>query len=162
MLQKSLLLALSLVPWLRSALWAPSIIEKDKKFYLFFSGNHVQKDEIGGIGVAVAETPAGPDYSVAYAIADSPMGPFKRQTKVMQQDPAVGTSAGHHSVIHDPKADLWYAVYHHRPLTETHRDHRVTCIDRMEFDAEGLIKPIKLTTKGVARRTLGNVASEKR
>lgn len=53
------------------------------------------------------------------------------------------------------KADLWYAVYHRRPLTETDGNHRVTCIDRMEFDAEGLIKPIKLTHQGVESRALG-------
>jgi hypothetical protein len=68
--------------------------------------------------------------------------------------PAVGTGAGHHSVIHDPKADFWYAVYHRRPLTETDGNHRVTCIERMEFDAEGLIKPSQLTHHGVASRAL--------
>lgn len=79
----------------------------------------------------------------------------------MQQDPAVGTGAGHHSVIHDPKADLWYAVYHRRPLTVTDGNHRVTCIDRMEFDAEGLIKPIKLTREGVEGRTLVKSTDDK-
>jgi hypothetical protein len=28
----------------------------------------------------------GPDYTVAYAIADSPFGPFKRIGKILQQD----------------------------------------------------------------------------
>jgi hypothetical protein len=28
----------------------------------------------------------GPDYSVAYAIAESPMGPFKRIGKILKQD----------------------------------------------------------------------------
>jgi beta-xylosidase len=97
----------------------------------------------------------GPNYSVAYGIADSPMGPFKRVAKVLQQDPEVGTGAGHHSVIHDPAADIWYAVYHRRPLTETDGNHRVTCIDRMEFDENGFIKPIKITKEGVEKRVLG-------
>ena len=39
----------------------------------------------------------GPDYSVAYAIADSPFGPFKRVGKYLQQDPKIATGAGHHS-----------------------------------------------------------------
>ena len=43
----------------------------------------------------------GPNYSVAFAIADSPLGPFKRIGRVLQQDPKVATGAGHHSVIHD-------------------------------------------------------------
>ena len=27
--------------------------------------------------------------------------------------------------------------------------HRQTCIDRMEFDADGFIKPVKMTFEGV-------------
>ena len=96
----------------------------------------------------------GPDYSVAYAIADSPLGPFKRVAKILQQDPQVGTGAGHHSVIHDAAADLWYIVYHRRPLGETDGNHRVTCIDRLEFDEHGFIKPVKITNEGVELRTL--------
>ncbi|MEI7911933.1 MAG: family 43 glycosylhydrolase [Verrucomicrobiota bacterium] len=126
------------VPWVRRALWAPAIVEKQGKYYFMWSE--------GGW--------TGPDYSVAYGIADSPLGPFKRVAKILQQDPQVGTGAGHHSVIHDAAADLWYIVYHRRPLTETDGNHRVTCIDRMEFDAQGLIKPVKITKQGVALRTL--------
>jgi beta-xylosidase len=93
----------------------------------------------------------GPDYSVAYAMADSPMGPFKRIDKILQQDPAVATGAGHHSVLNLPGTDQWYIIYHRRPLGETHPDHRVTCIDVMEFDENGLIKPVIITKDGVAK-----------
>ena len=98
----------------------------------------------------------GPNYSVAYATADSPFGPFERAGKVLQQDPAVATGAGHHSVINVPGTDEWYAVYHRRPLGETDRDHRVTCIDRMTFDADGDIEPITITFTGVAARPIRN------
>ncbi|MBC7770988.1 MAG: family 43 glycosylhydrolase [Pyrinomonadaceae bacterium] len=91
----------------------------------------------------------GPNYSVAYAIADSPMGPFKRIGKVLQQDPAVATGAGHHGIINVPGRDEYYMVYHRRPLGETDGNHRVVCIDRMEFDEQGLIKPVKITFEGV-------------
>ncbi len=94
----------------------------------------------------------GPDYSVAYAVADSPLGPFKRIGKILQQDPKVATGAGHHSVLQIPGADEWYIVYHRRPLGETDGNHRVTCIDRMEFDERGLIKPVKITFEGVPAR----------
>ena len=60
----------------------------------------------------------GPDYSVAYAIGDSPFGPFKRVGKILQQDPAIATGAGHHSVINIPGTDQWYIVYHRRPLVK--------------------------------------------
>ena len=54
----------SRIKWLRRALWAPAAIEKDGKYYLFFGANDVHEGEIGGIGVAVADNPAGPfeDY----------------------------------------------------------------------------------------------------
>jgi beta-xylosidase len=91
----------------------------------------------------------GPDYSVAYAMADSPLGPFRRIGKILQQDPKVATGAGHHSVIHVPGKDTYYIVYHRRPLGETDGNHRVTCIDRMVFDENGLIKPVTITFEGV-------------
>ena len=91
----------------------------------------------------------GPDYSVAYAISDSPTGPFKRIGKILKQDAKVATGAGHHSVIKYPGKDQYYIVYHRRPLGETNGNHRVTCIDKMEFDADGLIKPVKITFEGV-------------
>jgi len=93
----------------------------------------------------------GPDYSVAYAIADSPMGPFQRVGKILQQDPAVATGAGHHSVLHLPENDEWYIIYHRRPLGETDGNHRVVCIDRMTFGPDGEIQPVTITFDGVPR-----------
>ncbi|UOQ55688.1 glycoside hydrolase family 43 protein [Hymenobacter cellulosivorans] len=97
---------------------------------------------------------AGPDYSVAYAVADSPLGPFQRVGKILEQDPQVATGAGHHSVIQVPGTEEWYIVYHRRPLGETDMNHRVTCIDRLYFDAQGRIQPVKITKEGVAKRGL--------
>ena len=91
----------------------------------------------------------GPNYSVAYAVAGSLLGPFKRIGKILQQDPAVATGAGHHSVIKLPGRDSYYIVYHRRPLGETDGNHRVVCIDRMEFDEQGFIKPVKISFEGV-------------
>ena len=239
----------SSIKWAKRALWAPSVIEKEGKYYLFFGANDIQSDnEVGGIGVAVANDPAGPfkdhlgkplidkfhngaqpidqfafkdgngqyyliyggwrhcniaklnkdftgfipfedgttfkeitpkgyvegpfmfkkdgkyyfmwseggwtgpDYSVAYAIADSPFGPFQRIGKILQQDPKIATGAGHHSIIH--KKDKWYIVYHRRPLTETDGNSRVTCIDRMYFDDNGFIKPVVITNEGVEKNLL--------
>lgn len=246
----SKILDTSNVKWAKRAVWAPSIIQKDGKYFLFFGANDIQSDnEYGGIGVAVANKPegpfvdylkkplidkfhngaqpidqfvfkdkdeyyliyggwrhcniahlkkdftgfipyedgsifkeitpenyvegpfmfkkngkyyfmwseggwTGPNYSVAYAIADSPLGPFKRIGKILKQDPAVATGAGHHSVIHDKKKDLWYIVYHRRPLGEKDGNHRVTCIDMMTFDKDGLINPVKITNEGVKKNKL--------
>lgn len=91
----------------------------------------------------------GPNYSVAYAVADSPFGPFERVGTILRQDSAIATGAGHHSVIHVNRNDKWYIVYHRRPLGETDGNHRVTCIDEMFFDDKGFIKPVKMTMEGV-------------
>ncbi|MCT7027901.1 family 43 glycosylhydrolase, partial [Salmonella enterica subsp. enterica serovar Minnesota] len=88
-------------------------------------------------------------YSVAYAIGDSPLGPFKRIGKILQQDPTIGTGAGHHSVFHVGRDDSWFIVYHRHPLGDTDGNHREVCIDRMEFDADGKILPVKMTREGV-------------
>ncbi len=53
------------VKWVKRALWAPAIVKKDNRYFLFFGGNDIQSDnEYGGIGVAVADKPQGPfkDY----------------------------------------------------------------------------------------------------
>jgi beta-xylosidase len=53
------------VSWARRAIWAPSIVEKDGWYYLFFGANDIQNDQqVGGIGVARARQPEGPftDY----------------------------------------------------------------------------------------------------
>jgi hypothetical protein len=53
------------VAWGTRALWAPSVVEKDGWYYLFFSANDIQSDEEGGgIGVARSRDPGGPfeDY----------------------------------------------------------------------------------------------------
>jgi beta-xylosidase len=92
----------------------------------------------------------GPDYRVAYAVSNSINGPFKKIGIVLKQDPTIATGAGHHSVVQVPGKDEWYIIYHRRPLTETDGNHRVTCIDKMIFDKDGLIKPVKMTNEGVS------------
>ena len=113
----------------------PFMLKRKGKYYFMWSE--------GGWG--------GPDYCVAYAIADSPFGPFRRVGKILQQDPAVATGAGHHSVIQVPGMVEYYIVYHRRPLTETGRDCRETCIDRLYFDKQGNIVPVKMTFEGVKK-----------
>jgi beta-xylosidase len=251
------------IRWARRALWAPSVIEKDGRYWFFFSANDLQRpggplwdpadpsSHTGGIGVAVAERPEGPfrdhlgaplvgdfhhdaqpidpfvfrdedgshylfyggwgkcnlarldedfrgflpwpdgstfrdvtpegyvegplmfvregryyflwseggwgdaSYRVAYAVADSLEGPFRRAGVILEQDPAVATGAGHNSVIRRPGSDDWFIVYHRRPIPNLGRDHRVSCIDRLEFDTHGAILPVRMSFEGVAALPLG-------
>lgn len=116
----------------------PFMFKKDGKYYFMWSE--------GGWG--------GPDYKVAYAIADNPLGPFERIGTILEQDPEIATGAGHHSIIHNSGSDDWYIIYHRRPEPNIHRDHRVACIDKMEFDENGYIKPVKMTFEGVVANPL--------
>lgn len=116
----------------------PLMFKRDGHYYFMWSE--------GGWG--------GPDYAVAYAIADSPLGPFKRIGKILQQDPKVATGAGHHSLFHVAKDDSWYIVYHRHPLGDTEANHRETSIDRMFFDKQGHILPVKITNEGVQAHSL--------
>lgn len=235
----------SSVAWARRAMWAPAMVEKGGRYFLFFAANDIQSDrETGGIGIAAADRPegpfrdylgkplidrfhngaqpidqcifrdrdgthymiyggwrrcnitrlnedftglvahpdgevfkeitpegyvegpfmlerggryyfmwseggwTGPDYSVAYAIADSVYGPFRRIGKILKQDPTIATGAGHHSVVRFGHRDEYYIVYHRRPLGETDRNHRVVCMDWLEFDEAGFIRPVKMTSAG--------------
>jgi hypothetical protein len=89
----------------------------------------------------------GPNYSVSYAMADSPTGPFTRLTKVLAQDAAVARGSGHNSVINVPGTDIWYILYHRRPLGETDGNHRQLAYDRMVFRADGTIAPVTMKVK---------------
>lgn len=116
----------------------PFMLKRNGKYYFMWSE--------GGWG--------GPDYSVAYSVSDTPFGPFVRQAKILAADPEVATGAGHHSVIQIPGHDEYYIVYHRRPLGDTGRDHRHTCIDRLVFNPDGSIAPVKITHEGVGPRFL--------
>jgi len=62
----------SSIKWAYMAMWAPAIVKKENKYFLFFSANDIQSksrngvkdDTLGGIGIAVADKPEGPfkDY----------------------------------------------------------------------------------------------------
>lgn len=89
----------------------------------------------------------GPDYSVSYAMSDSPLGPFTRLARILQQDSAVARGSGHNGVFNVPGTDIWYMTYHRRPLSETDGNHRVTCYERMYFEEDGTIRNVEMLVK---------------
>ncbi len=98
-----------------------------------------------------------PNYHVAYGTSKSPLGPIQvaAQPIVLIQDPDNGIyGPAHNSVLQLPGKDEWYIVYHRINANYLDRDrgpgfHRQTCIDRMEFNADGTIRPVKPTNTGV-------------
>ena len=83
-----------------------------------------------------------PDYHVAYAMSDAPLGPYTGGTTVLQSNTSLGIqSTGHNSVLALPNGD-YYIVYHRWAIPGGDGNHRETCIDKMKFNADGTIAPV--------------------
>ena len=51
-------------PHVKNCVWAPTVIEKNGKYYLIFASNNIHTDEEeGGLEIAVSDTPEGPFHS---------------------------------------------------------------------------------------------------
>lgn len=106
----------------------PYMLKHEGKYYFMWSE--------GGYG--------GPDYRVAYAVADAVTGPFERRGLILQKDDVVADGPGHHSIVQDDEGAYWI-VYHRRILGDTVADHRVLAVDRFEFAEDGSILPVVMT-----------------
>ncbi|PRD56512.1 family 43 glycosylhydrolase [Sphingobacterium gobiense] len=91
------------------------------------------------------------DYRVRYGTSKSPTGPIEipENNLILTKNPELGIyGPGHNSVLQIPGKDEWYIVYHRfsRPngikMGEAAGYHREVCIDKMEFNADGSIKPV--------------------
>ncbi|KAK7221308.1 hypothetical protein V2G26_009311 [Clonostachys chloroleuca] len=86
------------VPWATGNAWAPTIIERDGKFYFYFSGN----------------SPEHSNKVMGVAVGDSPLGPFVAQEKPMVTgDEPVRTSGGAIDpyVWHDQTTGKYYLYW---------------------------------------------------
>ncbi|MBM6993897.1 MAG: family 43 glycosylhydrolase [Prevotella sp.] len=98
-----------------------------------------------------------PNYHVAYGTSDSPLGPIEvaKEPVILIQDAAHEIyGPAHNSVLQIPGRDEWYIVYHRINKNYLERSkgpgiHRETCIDKMEFNADGTIRPVVPTQRGV-------------
>ncbi|OUJ76278.1 family 43 glycosylhydrolase [Hymenobacter crusticola] len=86
-----------------------------------------------------------PRYSVAYATASSPLGPFtKASANPVLHGQGVVKGAGHHSVVQVPGTDEWFIAYHRFKIPGGNGYNRETCISPMRFDAQGNILPVNV------------------
>ena len=89
-----------------------------------------------------------PNYHVAYGTSDSPLGPIKvadRPIVLIQNPDKEIYGPAHNSVLNLPGTDEWRIVYHRINkwyLKDEPGVHREVCIDRMEFNPDGTIKPV--------------------
>jgi arabinoxylan arabinofuranohydrolase len=99
-----------------------------------------------------------PNYQVRYGTSATPLGKMTvpANNLVLKKDPAAGIyGTGHNSVIQVPGRDEWYIVYHRftYPQGLTMGDaagfHREVCIDKLEFNPDGSLKPVQPTHAGI-------------
>ncbi|MFD1148741.1 family 43 glycosylhydrolase [Saccharothrix hoggarensis] len=222
------------VSWADNSAWAPAVVAKNGRYYLYFSGGAASGDTGKHLGVAVSDSPTGPfrdalgrpliragaysgqaidpmvftddtgqsylywgngtayvvplnadmvsfdpaevrditpvgyreasfvfkrngtyyfmwsendtrdeDYRVAYATGTSPLGPWTKRGVVLQKRLDLGIKGpGHHSVVKAPGSDTWHVAYHRFAVPAGNGANREVAVDRMTFDANGLINPI--------------------
>ena len=91
------------------------------------------------------------NYRVRYGTSTSPTGviTIPENNLILAKDAAKGIyGTGHNSVLQIPGKDEWYIVYHrfNRPngikMGDAAGFHREVCIDKMEFNTDGSIKPV--------------------
>ncbi len=114
--------------WERNSKWneGPFVVKYNKKYYLFYSANFF----------------ASPEYSVGYAVSNSPLGPFIKalENPILSRTEYV-SGPGHNSVIKTPDGKEYFIIYHTQMKKEgTHL--RQLAIDRLIFTPDGKLKVI--------------------
>ena len=86
-------------------------------------------------------------YSVHYATAPSPTGPWEYRGKILGSDDK-HQGPGHHSFVENPATKEWFIVYHRWETARKdppYRGGRKIAVEKVEYDAKGLIRPITMT-----------------
>jgi GH43 family beta-xylosidase len=101
----------------------PFVLKQDHRYYLMYSANFY----------------ASRDYSVGYAVAESPLGPFIKSphNPVLVSPNAMISGPGHNSLIHSPDGSELFIVYHIHTDPGHPGGDRQVCIDRIGFREDG-------------------------
>jgi GH43 family beta-xylosidase len=106
-------------------LWneGPFVVKHNDKYYLLYSANFY----------------AGRDYSVGYAVAESPLGPFVKaaHNPILFSPNDKISGPGHNSVTTSPDGSELFIVYHIHTDPQNPSGDRQVCIDRMGFRDDG-------------------------
>ena len=129
------------------------VVKRQDTYYFFWSEDDTRSE----------------NYRVRYGTSTSPLGPITvpANNLILAKDATQGIyGTGHNSVIQIPGRDEWYIVYHRftRPEGITMQGDsagffREVCIDKLEFNADGSVKPVIPTVKGIQPVTLGQATS---
>ena len=101
----------------------PFVLKHNDKYYLMYSANFFMSR----------------DYSVGYAVAESPMGPFIKaaHNPILSSSNAELSGPGHNSVTTSPDGNELFIVYHIHTDPKNPSGDRQVCIDRMGFRQDG-------------------------
>ena len=83
---------------------------------------------------------------LGYAMSKNPMGPYEYKGLIMAEH-ANGCWTNHHSIIN--YKGQWYLFYHHNDFSPSDDKRRSVCIEKLFFNADGTIKEVKPTMRGV-------------
>lgn len=99
-------------------------------------------------------------YRVQYATSDHPLGPYEYKGCILEtNEDGTVHGPGHHSILKE--GDDYYIVYHRHDNPHSNRGfHRQLCMDKMEFEADGSIRKVIPTHKGVGALAPSVVKSE--
>lgn len=89
----------------------------------------------------------GPDYSVHYATAPTPTGPWTYRGVLLKGD-ATHQGPGHHAFILNPATGEWFIVYHRwerSDRTAPFHGSRSVAIQRIHYGDDGKILPVRMT-----------------
>lgn len=84
--------------------------------------------------------------TLAYAVGDSPLGPFEFKGIIMDESPS-GCWTNHHSIV-EWNGD-WYLFYHHNDYSPHFDKNRSVRIDSLTFEDDGTIRKVIPTLRGV-------------
>ena len=102
--------------------------KRNGKYYFMYSENDTRSE----------------DYDVAYGMGASPLGPFTKAAvnPILAKNTSKGIlGTGHNSVLALPNGD-YYIAYHRFAIPGGDGTHREVCLDKLEFNADGTIKPV--------------------
>jgi GH43 family beta-xylosidase len=105
----------------------PAVIKNDGTYYMTYSANNTGTQ----------------DYGIGVATAKHPLGPWTKYegNPIAATDLSIGVSGpGHNSITRSPDGRELFMVYHRHEDVTNPDGPRVVCIDRLFFDADGLLR----------------------
>ena len=118
----------------------PTVIKHGSKYYLFYSANHFMSR----------------DYAVGYAVADSPLGPWKKpmDNRIIHRSVVGENGSGHGDVFFDPQGNAYYVYHVHNSdhevsprltrIVPLHFTHSAEGYDRISVNANEVIVPMEV------------------